>query len=700
MRNGSIDRPNLRVRGTKDQAPTSDAEAIQRVAVVVGVVTQPVIAATAVVAVGLLGRTRVKGWLVVLIGVAGMVWSLSRGWGIQYTALYREAFASILLGRESFLSTAASSWSSWLLGQLPFGVSVGLIVAGVVLWWRSRYVASWREPEEAKPLKSTAIERRKTRQSKTAVKGKAAADLSTLMIPMGVDDRGQTVEIPASALRMHGVIAGPSGYGKTESLLRMIHGLTVAPAAVGLRLPCVFIDMKADGEVVHIMRRFAEMTGRRFWLVENTAVPGTDRYNCLVNGTPDQTRAKLIEAEANSADGGFSEPHYRRMGERFLLIAARAHADLVATGRTCPGENRPWQADLGDLVRLLDLHQLTQHMEQYSPPVARDVARYVAEAEQAKIGPDLYGIRTRYALMVESAAGDVLEYSPTGLVLHDAISNGDLVLFSLDAGTDPATARALGNLALQDLIFTFAQLQSEAWGKTGGFCPVFIDEFQALGGSLVANLYARSRSAGGAILLATQDLDGDLAAVSDQFASAVLTNANVMVLHRQKGAAASARAEALGTRQSWSETLQVQDDWDVLGGQQMASGVGSLREVDKFIIHPNQFKQLPQGVAYVLVEHPKQLMVKCHINRLLRDDVTPSEPPKKERGGDDGTASWAEAVNYRETPLDPPAPDAAPLMIDTLGPTATVPPAGSDRGPVDEDDHPGPLTEPEDYEEW
>ena len=670
MRNGSVGRPNVRVRGTREQGPVSDGEAIQRAIVGLAVLTQPVIAATAAITVGVLGRSRIKGWLVGLVGLGGVVWSLSAGRGIEYTALYRESAASLSQGRTGFLEGVQDNWSRWLVGQLPFGVSMGILVAGGILWWRSRYIATWRESPDAKPASHSTIERKKARQTKSALKIKAAADVGRLMVPLGVNDQGQAVEIPASALRMHGVIAGPSGFGKTQSLLRMIHGLTLSTAAIELRLPCVMIDMKADPEVVEAMRQFAAASGRRLWLIENTHHSGTDRYNCLSNGTPDQTRAKLIEAEANAADGGFTEPHYRRMGERFLLIAARAHADLVAAGRTRPGENRPWRADLGDLVRLLDLHELTQHMEQYSPAVARDVTRYVAEAERAKIGADLYGIRTRYALMVESAAGEVLEYSPDGLVLHEAISNGDLVLFSLDAGTDPATARALGNLALQDLIFTFAQLQGEGWGKTG-LCPVFIDEFQALGGSLVANLYARARGAGGAILLATQDLDGDLAAVSEQFASAVLTNANVMILHRQKGAAASARAEAIGTRQTWSETLQVTDDWDVLGGQQMASGVGSLREVDKFIIHPNQFKELPQGVAYVLIEHPKRVMVRCHINRLAL-----SEPPKKEVVSG-GASSWEDATK-------PPSATAVPTVA----------------GFTDEDDHDGPLIEPDDYEEW
>lgn len=672
MRGNSVGRPNLRLRST-DVGPVSEIDAIRRGVMLIAVVTQPIIAMSVIVITLILGRTRAKGWVVTLVGVSAMVWVMSMGWGTRYTAPYWGLIKSIPNGWDAVQVTLQAHWMEWLLGQLPFGISTGAITAGLMLWWRSRYRAIWREKIPA-PLSSRGIERKKTKQTTVVSKAKAVTDIAHLNIPLGIDDYGNPVNIPATALRMHAVVAGPTGFGKTQSLLRLMHGLVVAPSASSLRLPCVMIDMKGDDDVVRAMRQFAALAGRRLWLIQNDTYPDTDTYNVLSNSTPDQTRAKLIEAEANAEDGGFTEPHYRRLGERFLLIAARAHADLVTQGRTCPGENRPWQPDLGDLVKLLDLHQLSKHLNEYSPDVARDVTRYVNEAELARIGGDLYGIRTRYALLVESAAGRVLRYSPDGLVLYDAIINGDFVLFSLDAGTDPATSRALGNLALQDLIFTFAALQSEGWGKSM-MCPIFLDEFSALGGSIVANLYARVRAAGGAVILATQDLDADLAAVSEQFASAVLTNANVMVLHRQKGTAASARAEAIGTKQTWSETLQITDDWDILGGQQKASGVGSLREVDKFLIHPNEFKSLPQGVAYVLIEHPHKLITRCHINRLSFD-----EPTKKKDYSvsfpNMNVSSWAEAITN-------------PGCID-------VPNADN----CTDDDDQFPLTEPDDYEEW
>jgi hypothetical protein len=59
-------------------------------------------------------------------------------------------------------------------------------------------------------------------------------------------------------------------------------------------------------------------------------------YNPLSTGTPGQWKNKLIEAEAGAADGGFTEPHYRRLGERFLLVCCQVLAELVERCAGCP----------------------------------------------------------------------------------------------------------------------------------------------------------------------------------------------------------------------------------------------------------------------------------------------------------------------------------------------------------------------------
>ena len=139
---------------------------------------------------------------------------------------------------------------------------------------------------------------------------------------------------------------------------------------------------------------------------------------------------------------------------------------------------------------------------------------------------------------------------------------------------------------------------------------------------------------------ATQDLDADLEAVSPQFAASVRTNANVWIVLRQtRGEAADAIARDIGSRLTWKETVQVEDDWDALGGMHAASGVGSLREVDEFILHPNDIKSLPQGGAYLVVKVPSGTInaaeadtriERVHINALTDEEIAglPAKPAK------------------------------------------------------------------------
>ena len=237
----------------------------------------------------------------------------------------------------------------------------------------------------------------------------------------------------------------------------------------------------------------------------------------------------------------------------------------------------------------------------------------------------------------------------------------DIVCFSLDAAGSPQTARTIGTLAVQDLSATFGRLARDGWGKTH-MCPIILDEFSALGTPRVADLYARARSAGGAVLLATQDLDADLEAVSPQFAASVRTNANVWIVLRQtRGEAADAIARDIGSRLAWKETLQIEDDWDALGGMHAASGVGSLREVDEFILHPNDIKSLPQGGAYLVVKVPSGTInaaeadtriERVHINALTDKEIAglPAKPantantaPQPQPTPEDAPDAWPDA---------------------------------------------------------
>ncbi len=640
--------------------PLTSGQSVLRGAVAILVVVNPVTAVLFVVLRLTLGRTRLKPRWVLLLGTIGVVASFLTGRVAAYNRPWRELFDTVsgldsIGSARSELATTAGQWPAWIVGQLPFAISVALLMVGLFMAYRSRYSATWRVKESTASAKTI---RKAIAKAGTEGRVKEVTTVDDHVIPFGVDDgTADPVTIPASALRSHVIIGGPTGTGKSTTIMKLVDGVVGHPAVRGLRLPVVMLDMKGDDELREKFQELARVVGRRCYIVTVDGT-GNTTYNPLGTGSPDQIKNKLIEAEASSADGGFSEPHFRRLGERFMLLACSVQHDLVARGATLAdaGTTRLWRKDLNDLVRLMKAGVMGAQIDLLSPAIAARVKDYTTElANNKTLASDVYGIYNRYALIADGPAGRVLVDEPDSLDLYTAIMAGDLVLFSLDAGLDSATARQLGTLALQDLITVMSRLKTENYARDR-FCLTIVDEFSALGGSSLTDLFARSRAAGGAVVLASQDLDADLEAVSPEFASAAKTNANIAVLHRQKGEAASGWAEAIGTRQTWTETLQITDDIDVYGTQSSASGVGSLRQTDEFIVHPNTLKTLARGVVILSIEHPQRTIRTVHVvPAKKRAPETPGKTPPAAKLA--GSASLT-------APLAPYTPSAASPPVD------------------------------------
>ena len=672
----NVQRPQLRFgRG----GPVDDSTAALRIAFIVVCLLNP-ITACLTLALIIIGRTsfvrRIPSSLIPLIGAVACIGGWAFGWTAMYLGTYRDAGLSLLdalinalriNGPDNAASTPrevfSAHWQEWALAQIPFAVCLALLASGIYLAYRSRFEATWRDTEDAtgprarakRPASAKRVHRAKAKQRAATAQAPAAATVSDLDVPIGVDEAARPVSLDAAALRTHGVVIGPTGVGKTQALERVIYGFTGAPAARDLHLPAVVIDMKADPDLAATLAAIAKQTGRLFHHVTADATGST--YNPLAGLTADEAADALYET-LFAADKSLNM-HYATLSRRLLQQACRVCVDL-ADARVARVGGGTWTIGLADVADLLNLDTLRSVAPYLSPAVAASLTRYLADLDASKNEGDVGDVRDRVAVIVDTAAGRALDAS--GFTMESAIRAGDIVCFSLDAAGAPQTARTIGALAVQDLCAAFGRLARDGWGKTH-MCPVILDEFSALGTPRVADLYARARSAGGAVLLATQDLDADLEAVSAQFAASVRTNANVwLVLRQTRGEAADAIARDIGSRLAWKETVQVEDDWDALGGIHAASGVGSLREVDEFILHPNDIKSLPQGGAYLVVKVPSGTInaasadtriERVHINALTDDECTANTATPAKPGN---TACVARPQRVTPQPAPQPAP--------------------------------------------
>lgn len=625
-----------RIRFTRNVVHT-EKQQVARFIIGAAVLLNPLTAtiAGALVAAGRTYREHVRPWWVCAAGALATGLGIWMGWAATYGDTYITALHdlwSAFLRRESASGVIVANWQTWAIAQAPFAACLALLVAGIYLAYRRRYDATWREDDDAagprarttRPASAKRVHRAKAKQRAATAQAPAASTVNDLQVPIGVDEAARPVSLDAAALRTHGVVIGPTGVGKTQALERVIYGFTGAPAARALHLPAVVIDMKADPELASTLAAIATQTVRRFHQVTVDATATS--YNPLAGLTADEMSDALYET-LFAADKNVNL-HYATLSRRLLQQACRVCVDL-ADARVARVGGGTWAIGLADVADLLNLDTLRSVTPYLTPSVARSLTRYLADLDASKTEGDVGDVRDRVAVIVDTAAGRALD--ATGFQLEQAIRAGDIVCFSLDAAGAPQTARTIGTLAVQDLCAAFGRLARDGWGKTH-MCLTVLDEFSALGTPRVADLYARARSAGGAVLLATQDLDADLEAISPQFAASVRTNANMwLVLRQTRGEAADAIARDIGSRLAWKETVQVEDDWDALGGMHAASGVGSLREVDEFILHPNDIKSLPQGGAYLVVKVPSGTInaatadtriKRVHINALTTEEYT------------------------------------------------------------------------------
>ena len=600
------------------------------------------------------GQKKLRGWWVATAG-AGLGLLVVLFGGVRaYFAHWRETVQFLkehggLRGAEGLKDFALGHAGAWISAQIPFGLAVGLLIAGAVIWKRGRFNAEWREdaPElhtmsehEVKQLNAK-VEKAKKKAAPWA-NAKPVQRLDDVAVRLGISKpECKPVDIPLSALRLHSLVCGPSGFGKTTTIFEVIKGLTLAPAAQPFRVGTIFLTMKPEADITEQMRQIARRTGRGFHLITQNGVGATETYNPLKHGTSHERANILVGAEANAAHGGFSEAHYQRLGLRFTMVSLVALEAAVQAGLTYFENSQPvpWRLDIAHVARMMSTESLESVRDALGgSDAAVRINKWlneVAANSAAKSGAE--GMKSRFAAVAEGAAGAVLVDEPGGLDLEQAIVNGDFVVFNLDAAQDLEAAQFVANLAISDFVATIARLGHAGWhldpatGEQNRLNFLVVDEFAALGATGLIDAVERSRSHGGAVMLSAQSLTG-LNVVGDGFLDRVSASTSVKLMHRAE-AEAEALAQLLGTRKGFAETTQTFEDADGLGSQIRASGQGSLREVDRFRVHPNVFRSLAPGEVVAMWSVPQLTaeVVSVRKTGLPAVDDEPAGEPERQR---------------------------------------------------------------------
>ncbi|HLY50723.1 MAG TPA: helicase HerA-like domain-containing protein [Solirubrobacteraceae bacterium] len=371
-------------------------------------------------------------------------------------------------------------------------------------------------------------------------------------------------------LSAHGLILGASGSGKTTALV------TLLAQEISRGRPVIAIDMKGSPGFAAQLAAAAAAAGRqlRLWTPD-----GPGFWNPLQHGNATEGKDKLISTEH------FSEPHYQRAAERYaqtlLQVLRHVHPARAPT--------------LAEVVSYMDPKRLHGLLREVPEPLAERAQDYLSNLTADQLSA-IRGLQTRLAVITESEAGPYLNQGQATIDLRAALDSRDVVLFSLNSSRYGKSAAQLGTLVVQDLICaTGLRLQEQGAAARLRPAVIAIDEFSGIGGEHVVALFERGREAGARVLVATQemaDLDRAGRGVRDQ----VLGNTAFKLVFRQEvPESAHTVAQLAGTEPRWEETRQI-------GGTLFPgpAGRGTRREVERFVVHPNEVKTLQTGDAVLI----------------------------------------------------------------------------------------------------
>ncbi len=461
-------------------------------------------------------------------------------------------------------SSAARRWGGlalWLAVIISpsVWVAAGLLAAGAALM--------------VAPALARAARRRAGRQ--------ATARAAAGAVMLGTDQAGRPVALSDRQLAAHALIVGASGAGKSTTML------SILGAQIRRGRPVVAIDMKGSPAFAEQLRDAAAAAGRGLRVF---TPDGPGQWNPLAYGNATALKDRLISTER------FSEPHYQRAAERYVQTVIQVlHA-----------RHPDRQASLDQVVALMEPRRLAASLRGVPQPLAERVLDYLGGLTGDQVSA-ARGLGTRLAVLSESCAGPYLV--PGGppdqaIDLRDGLRGGDVVLFSLNSSVYGKLAAQLGALAIQDLVSASGYRLGEGGSDAGVSAPpvpatIAIDEFSALGDDHVLALLARARESGISVLTATQEM-ADLQRAAPGFRDQVLGIVGIKIAHRQDvPESAEMIARMAGTQWVWDETRHVRGWLDTGRGTRT-----SRRQVERFLVHPNEIKTLPVGRAVALTKLP------------------------------------------------------------------------------------------------
>lgn len=396
----------------------------------------------------------------------------------------------------------------------------------------------------------------------------------------GQTDKKEDVFVKLRQRSMHTQVIGTTNAGKTESVI-----LPWAIQDIRQGRGLLLIDGKADNSLLEKIRGYTIEAGRAhdFKLFSLSHTESSHSFNPLIGGTAEEITERVFNAFE------FENPYYRALQYEVMSQVMR----ILEANKVTPTFQRVQQLilDLPTLIRLsnqVEDKSIRQWVERYKLLSTSDRDTRTS------------GLLSSLSQFASGKTASLFNAGMESIKLDEVLSKNQIVYFQLPVLLSPFLGRATGKLILQSLQAAVAN-RHRGRDREKRFFGVFLDDFAEYLYPGFVTILNKSRSANVGIVFAHQAL-GDITALGEPVANAILTNSNLKIFMRGNDpTSAEYFSKVIGTEKGTKFTERQTKGWF---NQVEKTGEMSVRDVEEFLIHPNEFKRnLGVGEAIMLVPH-------------------------------------------------------------------------------------------------
>ena len=372
---------------------------------------------------------------------------------------------------------------------------------------------------------------------------------------LGLDDNEEDISIPVSKANLHFHIMGPTGFGKTASVV-----IPLAIQVLDKGYGACFVDFKGDYSLIRSVHDKCKQVGKKFYYFSIDPREKSDSYNVLASGDIFSRVDRVMCAQELDHKG---EAMFYSDQQRMAFV---------------------------DILK--NIIRLKTHISLEKVMVYLKNEEFLDQIGISK--DDIKGL-----IGSLSKIADYPMINEDGIELKKIMDAGDVVYFNLKTDINTFLAEGIGRMLIIDLKY-LAAFRSEADSKFF----IFVDEFETIASQFFTDVIAKVRSANYCLVLANQSR-ADLLTVSKSFHDAVVTNSHTKFVFNQAEDKAY-WADKTGTIRVDEALMRMEsgemfdEKGTALDGKRVRDGVVS--KVTKFLYSENVFLKLPPGKSIIFMK--------------------------------------------------------------------------------------------------